>query len=44
MFRHRAVIFRESTKVKEQKSNSPVQVLVALTGMIKTLKYRNAVI
>jgi len=39
MFWHQGAIFRGSTKTKEHKSNMPIQVLIALTVIIKILKY-----
>jgi acetylornithine/succinyldiaminopimelate/putrescine aminotransferase len=33
MFWHQSAIFRESTKTKEHKSNTPIQVLITLTAM-----------
>jgi hypothetical protein len=35
MFRHRNAILRESTETKELQSNTSVQVLIALIGIIK---------
>jgi hypothetical protein len=42
MFWHQGVIFRGSTKTKEHKFNTPIQVLIALTVIIKILKYYNS--
>ena len=42
MFRHRSAIFRESIKTKECKSNTPIQVLIALTIVIKILTFSNS--
>jgi hypothetical protein len=39
MFRHQGAIFRGSTKTKKHKSNMPIQVLIALTVIIKILKF-----
>ena len=39
MFQHRAVILRESTNTKFDKSKTPLQVLIALTVIPKVLKY-----
>jgi hypothetical protein len=39
MFRHRTAIFRESITPNKHKSNTPIQVLFALTVIIKILKY-----
>jgi hypothetical protein len=38
-FRHQSVVLRDSTKTKENKSNMPIQVLIALTIIIRILKY-----
>jgi len=38
MFWHQSAIFRESIKLKEHKSNMPIQVLAVLT-VIKILKF-----
>ena len=40
MFRQRGVIHRESTKTKKHKSNTQIQVLIALTVIIKILKIK----
>ena len=38
MFRYRNVIIRKSTETKELKSNTPIQVLIALIGIIENNK------
>jgi len=39
MFRHRSAILRDSTRTKEYKSSMPVQVLIALIGIINVMKF-----
>jgi hypothetical protein len=38
MFRHRNAILRESTETKELKPNTPVQVLIDITGIVENNK------
>ena len=38
-FRHQSVIFRDSTITKENKSNMPIQVLIALNTIVRILKF-----
>ena len=41
MFRYRSAIFRESTNTKDYNSTTPLQLLIALTVIIKILIYCN---
>jgi len=38
-FRHQSVILRDSTKTKENKSNTAIYELIALIIIIRILKY-----
>ena len=39
-FRYRSAIYRVSTKSKVHQTNTPMQVLIALTKCIKILKFQ----
>ena len=41
MFRHMSATFRKPTKIKDQKANTPIPILIILPVIIKPLTFKN---